>query len=109
MDVLCLQKNLEQSTREVCKVQNEFLMKQLRDNKATEWGDRYLFYDVENYCDYKEYQPLTRYCDYANYIERMMCGECNLLTRENPVLFAITANTTPRALRKVIPVTQTQK
>jgi hypothetical protein len=102
-----LQKKLDDATKDVCRTQEEFLMRQLKENACTEYGKLFNFAEMKNICDYKRCHPLTRYDHYRPYIERMMCGECNLLTKEQPVLFATTANTS--GCRKVIPVLKRQR
>ena len=98
---------IEQSCKDVCKAQEEFLMCQLKANKCTEYGRLFGFSDMRNSCDFRRCHPLVNYDHYKPYITRMKNGECNILTKDDPVMFATTAGTSGE--RKCIPITPSQE
>ena len=82
-------------------------MRQLKENQCTEYGRMFGFIDMNNSCDFRRCHPLVRYDHYRPYIERMMNGECNVLTKEDPWMFATTAGTSGE--KKCIPVSRRHK
>lgn len=60
--------------------QEEFVMRMMRENAQTEFGQAHNFKNIHTLDDFKRYIPLTTYDDYASYIERISNGERNVLT-----------------------------
>ena len=61
-------------------VSRNLLLRIVRDNERTEYGQKYGFADIHSVEDYKAKVPLSSYDDYAAAIERMVRGEKKLLT-----------------------------
>ena len=80
--------HLEEITRDPMKVQEEFLLKLIDDNKDTEYGRKYGFSDIHSIDEYRHRVPVTTYDDYAPYIERMSeKGERDLITAYDMALY----------------------
>ena len=80
--------HLEEITKDPMKVQQEFLLKLLDDNKDTEYGRKYGFSDIHSVEEYRQRVPVTTYDDYAPYIERMSeKGERDLITAYDLALY----------------------
>lgn len=77
----------------------------LERNKDTEYGRGYEFGRLRNLADYQGNVPVIDYEDIRDRIDRMTLGEKNILTAEDPELFAQTSGTTGDP--KYIPVTPT--
>lgn len=61
-------------------VQRKVLNTILRKNKRTEYGRKNGFRNIRSVEDYQRIVPLSTYPDYADYIDRMVNGEKNLIT-----------------------------
>ena len=97
--------HFEQITKEPMKVQEEFLLKLLEDNKDTEYGKKYGFADIHSIEEYQHKVPVTTYDDYAGYIERMSeKGERNLITSYELALYNKSSGTV--GAPKKIPMTK---
>ena len=77
----------------MAKAQEDFLLKQLRENADTEYGKLYNFAAIKTAEEYIGRHPLTRYSHFKPYVERMMAGEDMVLTKDKPVVFAVTSGT----------------
>ena len=73
-------KKLEIYAKHGVKTQEHNLKKLMRTNKNTEYGKKCNFKDVKSVKDYQDIVPLSTYDDYADYIDRMVQGEKNLIT-----------------------------
>lgn len=83
-----MMQHLEEITQDPMKVQEEFLLKLLDDNKHTEYGKKYGFADIRSVEEYRKKVPVTSYDDYARYIERMSeKGERDLITAYELALY----------------------
>ena len=60
--------------------QEEFVMRMMRENAQTEFGQAHNFKNIHTLDDFRRYIPLTTYDDYVSYIERISNGERNVLT-----------------------------
>ena len=60
--------------------QEEFVMRMMRENAQTEYGQLHNFKNIHTLDDFKQYVPLAEYEDYSSYIERIANGERNVLT-----------------------------
>lgn len=81
---VALGKEIFSDLTEKCKkpqeVNNEVLMRILRENQDTEYGRIYGFADITSVEEYQKKVPVTMYDDYAEYIVRMTeDGEDNLI------------------------------
>ncbi len=95
----------DQATRSVADCQARKLAGILRRNARTEYGREFGFESLRTLADYAAAVPVTTYRDIAERVERMTRGESNILTAEDPVMFARTSGTTGKP--KFIPVTPT--
>lgn len=85
--------------------QHRLLREILERNKDTEYGRAYQFESIRSLGDYQGNVPIISYEDIRSRIDRMTNGEANILTAEQPILFAQTSGTTGDP--KYIPVTPT--
>ena len=72
-------------------------------NAATDYGRRHHFDRIRTVDEYRRAVPPTTYDGLAPWIERMTRGERNVLTADDPLMFATTSGTTGAV--KYIPVT----
>lgn len=72
-------------------------------NKDTAFGRDHGFGGVKSIEDYRSAVPMNTYETLTPYIDRVFAGEQNVLTADEPLMFATTSGTTGRA--KYIPVT----
>ncbi|XP_041358845.1 GH3 domain-containing protein-like [Gigantopelta aegis] len=97
---------LERKTKNIAQVQKDVLLNQIRFNENTEYGKQYKFCDIKSVEDFIKAHPLTRYSHYETYIERMMKGEVNILTAEQPVVFSVTSGTSGKS--NILPMLKRQ-
>ncbi len=95
----------ELATLHPAEMQAQKLLSIVRKNEGTEYGKRYGFSSIRNISDYQKQVPVIKYEDIRDDVERVVAGEKNILTAENPVMFARTSGTMGKA--KYIPVTPT--
>ncbi|WAQ99511.1 GHDC-like protein [Mya arenaria] len=100
-------RKLEEATKDVKKAQQETLIERIKENADTEYGKRFLFSEIKDRDDFVKAHPLTRYQHYEPYIERMMQGETNVLTKDQPVIFAVTSGTSGK--HAIIPMLKKQQ
>lgn len=86
------------------RTQERKLFEILRRNAGTDWGREHGFSDVATIADWRR-QPIVDWDDVADWVDRMVNGEENVLTAERPVMFARTSGTTGRP--KHVPITPT--
>ncbi len=85
------------------KLQEEFLLKLLKDNADTEYGKKYHFSEIRSIDEYRKKVPFSLFDDYAPYIDRMVKnGEKNLITAYPVVQYAETSGSV--GVPKKIPV-----
>lgn len=82
----------------------QLLLKILQDNKDTEYGRLYDFANIKTVDEYREKVPMTAYDNYAEYVERMLAGEKDLITVYPVVHYALTSGSVDNP--KHIPVSQ---
>ena len=80
MDGQQVRNRLEDITYNPMRSQEEFVMRMMRENSQTEYGQAHNFKNIRTLDDFKRYIPLTTYADYTDYIERIAAGERNILT-----------------------------
>src|SRR5262245_8840216 len=95
----------EAATRDPVAALHRKLIDILRANQATEYGRQYGFAKITDLKTYREAVPVVTYDAIHDRIERVTRGEKNVLTAEDPVMFAQTSGTTGAA--KLLPVTPT--
>ncbi|HEY3238221.1 MAG TPA: GH3 auxin-responsive promoter family protein [Acidimicrobiia bacterium] len=83
--------------------QRDKLLEICARNATTVYGKEHRFADIRSVGDYQARVPPNTYDTLAPYVERVKRGEHNVLTQEDPLLFATTSGTTGGA--KYIPVT----
>lgn len=91
------------ATKSVAESQARLLREILQRNAATEYGREFGFASVRTLADYARSVPVMKYDDIAERVQRMAGGESQVLTAEDPVMFAQTSGTT--GTPKLIPVT----
>jgi len=98
---------LERAVADTRQAQEALLARMMEKNRDTEYGRAFDFAKVRNLADYARLVPVVDYEDIRERIDRVTRGETNILTAENPVLFAQTSGTTGKP--KYIPVTPTDR
>lgn len=71
---------LEDITYTPMRSQEEFVMRMVRENAKTEYGQKHGFEHIHTMEEFCRYIPLTSYDDYVPYIERIANGKRNVLT-----------------------------
>lgn len=99
-------RRFERATLEPERVQREILLAMMDKNKDTEYGRRHGFGSVRSIADYQRRAPVVTYDDIRAEMNRVLQGEKNIFTAEDPVMFAQTSGTTGEP--KFIPVTPTE-
>ncbi|KAF4084575.1 hypothetical protein AMELA_G00107820 [Ameiurus melas] len=77
---------LERDTRGVRRVQEETLLRRLRDTKNTRYGLEYHFGSITDATDFRKCHPVTTYVHYEELIRRVASGEENAVVMETPIL-----------------------
>ncbi len=85
--------------------QKRKLLEIVTKNAETEYGRAHAFRAVQSLSDWQAAVPVITYEDIKKQVERVTRGEKNVLTVEDPVMFARTSGTTGDA--KYVPVTPT--
>lgn len=98
-------RRFENATRNPAEVQEQKLLSLIRRNEDTEYGRRFGFASIRTIADYQRQVPVISYEDIKDDMLRVVAGEKNIFTAENPVMFAQTSGTTGDP--KYIPVTPT--
>jgi len=94
----------ERSTLDPMKAQKRLLLKYLSKNRSTEYGKKYHFSEVRSIADYQMLVPMSDSESIFPYVERIVSGAQNVLTKERVVFFGLTSGTTGKP--KLIPVTR---
>ncbi len=79
-DGLLVNSRLNEITYDPMKSQEEFVMRLVRENAKTAYGQEMKFDRIHSLEDFKRHVPLTTYDDYKHYIDRISNGEKNVLT-----------------------------
>jgi hypothetical protein len=96
-------RRFENATRDALGAQRDKLRSIIGRNRDTEYGRAHGFGSIRSVADFQRQVPINSYDTLGPYIERMSRGERNLLTADDPIMFAVTSGTTGKA--KLIPVT----
>lgn len=94
----------EWATRDPVKAQKNVLLEFISRNRDTAYGRKHFFKDINSIEHYQERIPINNYETLYPYIQRLIQGEINILTKDKPVLFGTTSGTT--GAPKFIPVTE---
>ncbi len=90
-------------------LQDKLLLSILSQNRETLYAQHHELSDgnILSKDQYVTNQPLTSYQNFENYVSKIIDGEKNILTKEDPVYLATTSGTTGKA--KLYPITPTNK
>ena len=77
--------------------QQEKLLQIVRRNRDTLYGREHDFEHIHTAEDFRARVPINSYDTLTPYIERMLRGERNILTADQPMMFATTSGTTGRS------------
>ena len=94
----------ERESREPRHAQSERLLSMIRENAQTVFGKDHNFQSINSISDFQNSVPINVYDSIQPYVERAAAGEANILTAEQPFMFATTSGTS--GSRKLIPVTR---
>ena len=89
------------------KAQEAVLQGILKTNSKTVFGQEHQFSNIQNSKEYAGAVPLQGYEDVEPWVQRMANGERNILTKDEPYMYATTSGTTRNP--KLIPVTKTSQ
>jgi len=95
--------HFDESTWRPAAAQRDKLLEICGRNAGTDYGRRHGFDRIRSVDDFRASVPPNTYDALAPWIERVTRGERNVLTADDPVMFATTSGTTGAA--KYIPVT----
>ncbi len=85
--------------------QRKKLMEIVRNHASSAFGKAHNFDKIKSYEDYKKNVPHTTYEYFLPYVEKLLAGEKNQLTSDDPFMFATTSGTT--ATPKYVPISET--
>ena len=85
--------------------QRSFLLRLVRRNAGTAFGRAHDFSNIRTEADFRRRVPVSEYEDFRPLIKRIIEGERQVLTAEEPFMLTLTSGTT--AEPKYIPVTRT--
>jgi hypothetical protein len=95
---------LERITKHPDETQEKFLHDLIAANVNTVFGHDHHFDQIRTIDDFRRQVPIQGYADVKPYIERMKAGEKNVLTAEDPEIFALTSGSTGEP--KFVPITK---
>ncbi len=87
-------RRFEKATRNPVETQKQKMLAILQKNKNTEYGKRYIFSSIKTVADYQKQVPIIKYKDIHKDVKRIINGQKNILTAEDPIMFAQTSGTT---------------
>jgi GH3 auxin-responsive promoter len=90
--------------RNPAQYQERKLMEMIKANADTVFGRAHHFDKIDSVAKYQSLVPAAQYEDLQPYIDRLLAGEKNQLTTENPFMFATTSGTTAKP--KFVPITE---
>ena len=98
-------RRMEQASLHASEVSHETLMRIIRQNEDTEYGQKFDFRNIHSYEEYTLKVPFSEYSDYEPYIERMVLfGAKKLITASDVLYFAHTSGSS--GAPKMIPRTK---
>jgi hypothetical protein len=84
-------------------IQRNLLLSIVKENCDTEYGTKFNFTSIKSIADYQENVPVITYDDIEGYIDNIISGNEDILTKEPVLLLEPTSGTTNR--NKLIPYT----
>lgn len=81
------------STKNIEHSQYKILMRILKSNSKTQFGLKYKFNTTNSYSDFKINTPILKYSDYSDWIDKIVEGEDNVLTRTKVKILEPTSGT----------------
>lgn len=94
---------LQSASENPREAQEDKLKRLIESNKDSQFGRDHNFGAIKTVADYQAAVPVQDYEAFRPYIERATAGEKNILTAQDPLMFATTSGTT--AQPKYIPIT----
>jgi hypothetical protein len=91
------------ATRRVAKTQGRLLLRIVRENAATAFGQEHGFFSIQTIADYQARVPARDYAGFEPYIDRCAAGEAKVLTAQAVKSFALSSGSTSAS--KLIPYT----
>jgi hypothetical protein len=95
---------LDKACNDPLKAQRSFLLRLVRRNAGTAFGRAHGFSGIRTEEDFRRRVPVREYEELRPYIKRIVAGERNVLTKDEPFMMAMTSGTTSEP--KYIPVTR---
>lgn len=92
------------AARRPSQAQKEFLLRLIKKNKNTLYGEKHAFSSITSEKDFRNNLPVVEYSDIEPYIDQIKMGKRNILTSEPVFMFNMTSGTTARP--KYIPLTR---
>jgi hypothetical protein len=92
----------EKGVRDPKEAQERFLQKLIKENTDTAFGRDHSFTEILTPDDFRVRVPVRDYEGHKAYIDRMIAGERQILTKADPFMYGTTSGTT--ASPKLIPV-----
>ncbi|MEK7432336.1 MAG: GH3 auxin-responsive promoter family protein [Cyanobacteriota bacterium] len=94
----------EEASKNPVKAQWEKLSEILSKNENTEFGKNYGFWKIHSVSDYQKALPILTYADLKPYVEKMLEGQKNILTHQEPLFYGMTTGSTGSS--KFTPITK---
>src|SRR6266581_5448819 len=82
------------NTRHPGQAQKEFLLRLIKKNKNTRYGEKYAFSSIGSEKEFRNNLPVVEYSDIELYIDQIKMGSRNVLTSEPVFMFNLTSGTT---------------
>lgn len=101
-----MRKKLEQDTNICQEVQTEILMSRLRSASDTIYGKQFNFSEMASPEDFCREHPLTRASHYRPFVQQIASGSHNVLTKDDPIILAVTSGTSGH--HNLVPMIQAQ-
>lgn len=96
--------NFQKASTYPLQAQWDKLRKIISNNENTEFGKKYGFWKINSIKDYQNLVPITTYNDLRPYVEKMLKGEKNILTYQEPLFYGMTTGSTGSS--KFTPITK---
>lgn len=100
-------RKLDSDCKNIKGVQDERLFDVLEKAKETKYGKVYNFGLITSREKYVRVHPLTRFDHYKPYVDCLLKGEENVLTKDKPIILALTSGTNGQT--KMLPMIQAQR
>lgn len=87
-------KNFDEATKNPVKAQFDKLTSIISKNENTEFGKKHGFWKVHSVEDYQKNVPICNYDYLRPYVDKMIAGEKNILTHQEPLYYGMTTGST---------------